>query len=290
MSNQDKVIGVSLVRVAGDSRSPGIKSGTQKRPPVSEENPRNSKNPIGQEFRTVVGRLHSGSGMMLRTMILLVVSGIAMNAMAWNSGLTLLHQDDFRDGLEQWVVEQQPGGRTWTEHGTMIIEDTGGCSVWFRQKMAAPVVITYKIKASSRARVSDINCFWMASEPGYPDDHFRVNHSRDGSFASYDLLQTYYVGMGGNSNSTTRFRRYEGGGKRPLLDEHDLQDADSLITPDQEYEIMLVAADGVASFYRNGKLMLQWKDPEPLEEGWFAFRTVWSRLEIRDFRVWKPRE
>ena len=33
--------------------------------------------------------------------------------------------------------------------------------------------------------------------------------------ATYDTLRTYYVGYGGNANTTTRFRRYDGTGARP---------------------------------------------------------------------------
>ena len=33
---------------------------------------------------------------------------------------------------------------------------------------------------------------------------------RSGTFAEYNDLLTYYVGLGGNRNTTTRFRRYIG--------------------------------------------------------------------------------
>jgi hypothetical protein len=43
-------------------------------------------------------------------------------------------------------------------------------------------------------------------------------HPRTGAFADYDTLKTYYVGQGGNGNTSTRFRRYVGRpGERPLL-------------------------------------------------------------------------
>jgi hypothetical protein len=241
-----------------------------------------------RDARNGFWRLLDAAGWRCCSLFLLLAAACWVQARPPHSDMTLMYEDDYGGGLDQWVVEQQPGGRVWTEEGKLIIEDEKGCTVWFAQKLKAPVVITYKIKASSQARVSDINCFWMASEPGFPEQHFREDHQRDGSFASYDLLQTYYVGMGGNSNTTTRFRRYEGGGQRPLLPEHDLSDAVHMLTPDQEYEITLVAANGVASYYRDGELLFQWHDPDPLEEGWFGFRTVWSRLEIRSFRVWAP--
>jgi len=198
--------------------------------------------------------------------------------------------DAFDGDLSQWVVEQQPEGTVRIEEGRLVISDQGGCSVWFRTRLTAPVVITYTVKASSLARVSDINCFWMATEPDSPEDHFAQGHGRTGAFATYDSMETYYVGYGGNYNSTTRFRRYTGDGKRPLLPEHDLSAPAFMIVPDHVYQVRLVAANGRAQFYRDGELLFDYTDPDPLEAGWFAFRTVLSRLEIDDFKVWQPDE
>ena len=212
----------------------------------------------------------------------------AIETMGMNAEEETIFCDNFEGNLDNWVIEQQPGGKVYLDSGKLVIEDQGGCSVWLKKKLKAPVRISYKVKASSDARVSDINCFWMASEPGHEDDHFYADRKRDGSFASYDILKTYYVGMGGNYNSTTRFRRYEGGGKRPLLPEHDLSDPKFMIIPDHEYEIQLVAADGVAKYIVDGKLIFEYQDDEPLTEGWFAFRTVLSHLEIRDLKITTP--
>ena len=203
--------------------------------------------------------------------------------------MSVLFMDRFDSDLGNWVVEQRPGGQVFLEDGKLVIEDQGGCSVWLRQKLQAPVHIRYRVRASSQARVSDINCFWMASEPGHENEHFYDGHLRDGSFASYDVLQTYYVGMGGNYNETTRFRRYSGGGKRPLLPEHDLSDPQYMITPDHLYTIELIAADGKATYIRDGEVLFEFEDPDFLESGWFAFRTVLSRLEIEDFEILSPR-
>jgi hypothetical protein len=197
-----------------------------------------------------------------------------------------LHADDFRQGLGQWVVEQQPGGSVTTESGKLIIADKDGCTVWFRPRLAAPVAISYTVTMSSAARVSDLNCFWMASDPARPEDLFAAGHARDGRFATYDSLRTYYVGYGGNANTTTRFRRYDGSGARPLRREHDLAAPEFLLKPDHVYRITLVAtADGRVQFIRDGAVVFDMRDPEPLTGGWFGFRTVNSRMEISDFQV-----
>ncbi|HEX2860284.1 MAG TPA: DUF6250 domain-containing protein, partial [Lacunisphaera sp.] len=186
---------------------------------------------------------------------------------------TPAHRDGFANGLDQWVIEQQPGGSVTAQDGKLIIADAGGCTVWFREPLRAPVTITYTARVSSVARVSDLNCFWMASDPARPGDLFAAGHGRNGKFGTYDALRTYYVGYGGNANTTTRFRRYDGSGARPLLPEHDLGAPEFLLQADHDYQITLVAAaDGRVQFIRDGTVVFDWKDPEPLRKGWFGFR------------------
>jgi hypothetical protein len=190
-----------------------------------------------------------------------------------------------------WVVEQQPGGTVTLKDGVLVINDAGGCTVWWREKMKAPVKISYRAKVTGGERVSDLNCFWMATDPRTDahGDFFAKDSGRDGIFAHYDGLRTYYVGCGGNGNTTTRFRRYDGKGARPLLPEHDKQTEEFLLEDGREYLIEIaVTADGLTTWSRDGAVVFSYRDPEPLREGWFGFRTVWSRIEVREFKVVKP--
>jgi hypothetical protein len=192
--------------------------------------------------------------------------------------------------LPLWQVEQMPGGTVRVENDTLVIEDSAGCTVWWREKLTAPVEISYDVTVVSRGgphdRVSDVNCFWMAQDPQAPGAcPFAIGHGRSGKFADYDSLLTYYVGMGGNTNTTTRFRRYDGTAARPLLPEHDLQAPGFLLQPNRTYRIKLVARDGVAEFWRDGEKLFSFTDPAPLTHGWFALRTVKSHLEIRNLRI-----
>ena len=199
------------------------------------------------------------------------------------------HRDDFTRGLADWVVEQQPGGCVLAEDGRLVIEDAAGATVWYRPRLEAPLVITYRARASSRARVSDLNCFWMARDPRNDEPPFAPRNRRSGRFTDYDSLLTYYVGYGGNGNTTTRFRRYDGTGARPLQPGHDLQDPRFLLRPDHDHRIALrVSEDGETSFTCDGHTLFRFRDPEPLRAGWFAFRTVRSRLELADFSVRAP--
>jgi hypothetical protein len=188
--------------------------------------------------------------------------------------------------LNLWIVEQTPGGRVTIGEGALIIDDVAGCTVWWRQRLTAPVEIRYDVtvapKGAPHQRVSDVNCFWMASDPKTPDGR---PAPRSGKFPEYDSLRTYYVGMGGNNTTTTRFRRYGGDGTKPLLPEHDRSEKRFLLEPNKTYRIRIVARDGIAEFWRDGERIFAFRDPAPLTSGWFGFRTVKSRLEIRNFEV-----
>jgi hypothetical protein len=126
----------------------------------------------------------------------------------------------------------------------------------------------------------------MATDPRSPADFFAAG--RTGKFADYDQLRTYYVGQGGNSNSTTRFRRYIGRQDlRPLLPEHDLKDPPLLLQPNVDQAIQLIASGSRIQYLRDGKMIFNFQDPDPYLHGYFGFRTTHSHIEFRRFRVTK---
>jgi len=202
----------------------------------------------------------------------------------------VLFHDDFSQDLHQWSVEQTTGGRAVVENGDFIIEDNGGTTAWFRERLSAPVEISYEaevvVRGGPHDRLSDLNCFWMAQDPTQPAGILPAG--RSGLFAEYDNLATYYVGFGGNGNSTTRFRRYDGTGARPLLPEHNLGDAAHLLRPNHIYQIKIVARGGTVEYWCDGAKVFTFADPVPLTSGYFAIRTVRSHLVIRHFKVCRP--
>ena len=192
--------------------------------------------------------------------------------------------------LAKWSVEQLPGGSVTTEGDALVIRDAGGCTVWWRERLTAPVEITYEAKVVMDGgpfdRLSDLNCFWMATDPKSPG---AIPTGRTGRFADYNTLHTYYVGHGGNNNTTVRFRRYDGTDARPLRPEHDLATPRLLLRPNHTYRLRLVARDGVAEYWCDDELIFAHRDPAPLTSGWFGLRTVKSHLEIRNFKVRESR-
>jgi hypothetical protein len=98
------------------------------------------------------------------------------------------------------------------------------------------------------------------------------------------------MGYGGNHNSTTRFRRYDGNeagvtdaAKRPaILKEY--TDEAHLLKPNHWYHIKITSDGNRVCYYIDGERLVDFRDAEPLTEGWFGFRTTLSRTRITNFR------
>jgi hypothetical protein len=192
--------------------------------------------------------------------------------------------------LSHWSVELEKPGVVEASNGKLTIDVPAGCTVWFRPELSGPVLIEYEATMVNAGgpndRVSDLNAFWMATDARSPADLFATQ--RTGKFADYNPLRTYYVGQGGNGNTTTRFRRYIGDAElRPLLPEHDLHSPEVLLKPNVTQKIQLVAAGPRIQYYRNGVRIFDFTDPAPYTRGHFAFRTTFSHLELRHFRVYR---
>jgi alpha-L-rhamnosidase len=202
----------------------------------------------------------------------------------------LIFSDDFRQGESKWQAELESGGKVEARDGKLEIDVPAGCSVWFKQPVEGPVLIEYDVtvikSGGPNDRASDLNCFWMATDARVANDTDFFSVARSGKFADYNQLRCYYVGLGGNTNTTTRFRRYIGSATtRPLRPEHDLSDAPNLITPNVKQKIQLVACGSLVQYWRDGKKLFEYHDDQPYTKGWFAFRTVRNHMSIENFAV-----
>ncbi len=159
--------------------------------------------------------------------------------------------------------------------------------VWLRQELAGPDEIEFTATpisaGGSNDLVTDLNTFWNARDVRSPDDIFGT--VRNGAFAEYDYLKTYYVGQGANLNTTTRFRRYVGEpGNRPLIYDY----TDPLITANVPVHVRISVDGQRIRYFSDDRLVFDWTDPAPYDSGWFAFRTVASHFVLADFTVWRP--
>jgi len=215
---------------------------------------------------------------------LLVLTGCATPAPG-----KLLFQDDFRD-LSNWHIEAEKPGRVSAANGVLDIDVPAGVTLWLERYLEGPLVIEFQATAVSEGgpndQVSDLNVFWMANNVDRQQPVF--SRTRSGAFADYNNLLTYYVGLGGNRNTTTRFRRYIGDPVlRPLLPEHDLGAAAAMLQPNRRQTITLIADGRTIEYRRDRQTLFVVDDPAPYTQGWFALRTTHSHLRIRHLRVYR---
>ncbi|MCU6453716.1 DUF6250 domain-containing protein [Sphingomonas sp. A2-49] len=190
--------------------------------------------------------------------------------------------------LSDWRIEgESPDAHVTERDGVIDIDTPKGLTLWWRRPVVGPVTIRFEAMAvaagGANDRVSDLNAFWMATNR---DGGSVLAHRRSGAFAAYDDLKTYYVGIGGNGNTTTRLRRYVGEpGNRPLLPEHDLATPAAMLRPDVWTRIALIADGGRIAVMRDGRPLFALADPRPYTRGHWALRTTWSHLRIRRVTV-----
>lgn len=201
----------------------------------------------------------------------------------------LLFRDDFND-LANWHIEPEKPGRISAANGVLDVEVPAGVTLWFKPRLEGPIAIEFEATAVSEGgpndQVSDLNVFWMANNAGGEQPVYaRV---RSGAFAEYNDLLTYYVGLGGNRNTTTRFRRYVGDPvNRPMLPEHDLSAASAMLAANRAQTITLIANGSHVEFRRDGERLFELEDAAPYVDGWFALRTTHSHLRIRHLRIYR---
>jgi Domain of unknown function (DUF6250) len=189
-----------------------------------------------------------------------------------------------RETLSRWRIEAEPGAMvTLLRGGVIDIDASDGVTL---RPLTGPVTIDYDVMAVQAGgphdAVSDVNAFWMAQDPGVPGGSV-LARPRNGAFAQYDTLKTYYVGIGGNRNTTTRMRRYVGRtGDRPLLPEHDRSDVAAMLVPNRWTHIRLKGQEIAVA--RDGVRLFTMQDAAPYTRGWFGLRTTRSHLRVRNVR------
>lgn len=162
------------------------------------------------------------------------------------------------------------------------MDTRAGMTVWLRRSLGGAYRIEFLrqvlVAGQGNDRLSDMNVFWAAHDPGQS----QLLH-RDGVLESYDSMATFYVGMGGNSNTTTRFRHYDGLGNRQLLGE--LLSPPHLLEAGRIYRIRIDVSSASTRYWVDEDLVFE----QPLDglpaAGYFGFRSVWSRQAISRFSV-----
>lgn len=209
----------------------------------------------------------------------------------------LLAHDTFGQSLVHWTAEAegQLELRYLDKEACLDIKTDAGLSFWYNKPLEGNIRISYEIQAVDQGeqldRVSDLNCYWMASDPFNPDSIMERSEFRKGAASRYYSLQLYSMSMGANENTTTFFQRFNGDYqtfrnemKRPDILTQYSDDA-HLILPNRWYRMDLMVQDGRVKVLRDGEILVDFQDPMPLKKGWFCIRTKENHLRLRAFSV-----
>lgn len=197
--------------------------------------------------------------------------------------------------MQQWKAEDESQNLQVTEHAdTVELVVPGGLTLWYHQRLTGNYEVSYRIcmvmKGGKHDRLSDLNCFWAANDPEHPTDLFARSKWRNGVFRNYNTLNLFYVGYGGNSNSTTRFRRYQGkyygiadDKIKPLLAEY--TDAAHLLVPNRWYSIRIRVEDGLTTYTVDDEELFRYSITSGEGDGHFGLRLLQNHVLFTAFKV-----
>lgn len=200
-----------------------------------------------------------------------------------------------KDLLKDWRAEDASGKMQISVSGdTLDIISPDGVTLWYLPRLTGNYEISYKacmvMNGADTDRLSDLNCFWGANDPASPDDLFANAEWRNGIFPRYKSLTLFYVGYGGNHNTTTRFRKYYGQGAevpdetaRPVIAEY--TDAEHLLKPNRWYSVRIVVKDGMTAYYVDDECLFSRKVEAGEADGNFALRLLQNHVLIASFKV-----
>lgn len=225
---------------------------------------------------------------MIRKIFTVIILLLALNA---NSQVDykikrLLFKDDFNNTFINWIVEKQKTDSeiVTIQNGKLLLDTYNGATVWLKQELKGNYLIKLKrsiiVQGGKNDRLSDCNFFWMVTD-SLQNNMFK----RNGGFKEYDSLSMYYIGFGGNYNTTTRFRKYSAKGDKQILGEY--KDAAHLLEANKTYSIEILVMNGLVEFKVDGKIFFTYTDATPLTNGFFAIRSTRSRQEIDDVEIYE---
>lgn len=194
-----------------------------------------------------------------------------------------------------WIGEDESGTATLERRGdTLEITAPKGLTLWYPTPLHGNYRISYEatvlMQGGTYDRLADLNCFWGASDPEHRDDFFARSQWRNGIFARYNSLDLFYVGYGGNDNTTTRFRRYYGrryGASaeevKPLIAEY--RDSLHLLVPNRPVRIEIEVTDKRTIFSVDGEELFT-RELAPGEgDGYFGLRLLNNHTRLVNFRI-----
>ncbi len=187
--------------------------------------------------------------------------------------------DRFGPTLDDW--HQEGLGEFRLDGDRMVIDAReGGYSAFFKKDLPADIAVRYRVKSVPPYQQNNFNLISHCRPPktGWPIVEL-------GRYPGYREFENYIVTFvsdrdrdeWGDETVTAgrvRFRR------NPGFELNREREPDNAYG--REYEIVYAVENGVMHYYIDGNKIDDWRDPEPIGGGFFAFRTYCTVAEYRD--------
>lgn len=211
----------------------------------------------------------------------------ALGMMALDASSATVYTDDFqRFNPQAWAVEAEAGDAGKAVRAVsraLVLDATRGLTVWLRRQLIGHYEISFTrtvlAEGKPHERLSDLNFFWEAQLAGGAAPQ---PFNRSGKLEDYDKVPMFYAGIGGNTNTTSRFRYYDGSGERKLLQEY--LAPEYLLKANHPYRIRIVVDASGTRLYVDDREFFSASGPLA-GGGYFGFRTTQSRQKIENFAV-----
>lgn len=227
----------------------------------------------------------------------ILILHLALSVCVWLASACSSSNGNNTPELEKWIAEDESATMQLTlASDTLDIVAPGGLTLWYNEYLTEPYEIGYHISMPMQGgeydRLSDLNCFWAAADPLYPDNIFVRSTWRNGVFKNYNTLNLFYVGYGGNENTTTRFRRYyaeyygvDDARVKPLIAEY--TDRAHLLASGKWYHIVIRVEKGVTTYSVNGEELFRASLKSGEGDGYFGLRLLQNHVLMTGFEI-KP--
>ena len=197
---------------------------------------------------------------------LLMCSPFTMNAQSGTtSGLDKSHFSKY------WKVESEsPDYKVSFSGDTCEILSPKGLTLWRKEKMSGNVTIEYDacvaVEGKPGDRLSDLNCFWMASDPKASDIWKRMNW-RNGVFRKllqpfsciiWDMEETTIPPLASVVMTAMKPGLQMKRCAPAILKEY--KDQNNLLTANKWYHIKIQNTDNRIRYYIDGKLLVDFYD------------------------------
>jgi len=177
---------------------------------------------------------------------------------------------------DKWLIERQkPGSSVSFDGNRMHIDaiDERGVTIWTQREFPADLLVEYEATPAEPEGVlssRNLNCFLCAA-----DDEPLDETERSGAYPDYHDFPNYIFTL---TRTHSRLRRDPG-----------FEQASEImlgVQPDETYTIQLLKRGDRLTACVNGRVLHDWRDPDPHGAGWVGLRTYDTDITYDSWSVY----